>query len=361
MGLADGRIERRMEIQEILGVYRDRVWKEIEGYLELPVFPEEFRVSRVYAKEMELHQKIVREYPERKGKYLRPILLILTAEAMGVEVEKVVKLAGAMQVSEDWILNHDDIEDDSLLRRGKETLHRIYGRELAINAGDALQMVMWKMLFDCKGEFGGEIYSKVVDEFYRMLQRTVVGQTVELSWTKEGKWYGDDCDWYFVADGKTAYYSVAGPMRLGALVANATMEQLGVIARFGVSLGRCFQLVDDVLDVTGDFGGLKQKGNDIYEGKMTVVLSHLYREIGDDREKLETIMKKSRTEKTEEEVAWVMEKMNEYGSIDYAMRLARENGERAKEIFSKDLEFLTEAKAREKLRVLMDFVLKRDH
>jgi geranylgeranyl pyrophosphate synthase len=182
-----------------------------------------------------------------------------------------------------------------------------------------------------------------------------------LSWTKDGRWHGDDSDWYFVADGKTAYYSVAGPMRLGAIVGGASEEQLGIISRFGVSLGRCFQLVDDVLDVTGDFGGLKQKGNDIYEGKMTVVLSHLYKEIGVDGKNLEEIMKKNRLDKTQEEVDWVMEKMRECGSIDYAMKLAKENGEKAMKIFEGDLGFLSESVAREKLRVLVNFVLKRDH
>jgi geranylgeranyl diphosphate synthase, type II len=350
-----------MEIKEILGFYRDLVWEEIDRYLVQPEYPADFSVDKKFGNEIDLHQRLMREYPERKGKYLRPTLLILTAEAMGVKTDMVVRLAGAMQVSEDWILNHDDIEDNSLLRRGKDTLHRIYGKELAINAGDALQMVMWKMLFDCRKELGEIVQERVVDEFYRMLMRTALGQTVELSWTKNKKWYGSDEEWYFVADGKTAYYSVAGPMRLGAMVGGASDEQLKVISKFGIYLGRCFQLVDDVLDVTGDFGGLKQKGNDIYEGKMTVVLSHLFREIGDERKKLKAIMAKMRDEKTEKEVVWVMEKMKKCGSIDYAMGLAKENGKMAKMCFEKELGFLMEVEARKKLEILIDFVLKRDH
>jgi len=72
-----------------------------------------------------------------------------------------------MQTSEDWILNHDDFEDNSLERRGKPCLHRIYGPELAVNAGDALQVIMWKMLWDNNRVVGEKKAQKIAEEFYR--------------------------------------------------------------------------------------------------------------------------------------------------------------------------------------------------
>src|SRR3989344_3960571 len=93
---------------------------------------------------VEEHWKAVRDYPDRQGKYIRPTLVLLMCEMLGGDSEKALLTAAAMQTSEDWILNHDDIQDKSEERRGKPTLHRIYGLNIALNAGDASHMIMWK-------------------------------------------------------------------------------------------------------------------------------------------------------------------------------------------------------------------------
>lgn len=351
-----------IEAKEILISGRKLVWGKIKEYLVEPQFCDEFSVPGRYKREAERHWQMVRDYPERQGKYIRPTLLIKTAEAMGMPVEKTVNLAAAMQLSEDWILNHDDIEDDSCLRRGKAALHRIYGVEMAINAGDALQMIMWKALLDCRSILGDVVFEKVREEFYQMLMRTALGQTVELLWMKEKRKAANDDNWFFVADGKTAYYSIAGPMRLGAIAAGANEEELSGLAKFGVSLGRCFQLVDDFLDVTSDFDGLKQKGNDIYEGKMTVLLNHLWRNLNrTEVEKLTKIMAKNRNEKSEVEVSWVIKQMENKGSIVYARGLAEIYAKEAREQFRNNLKFLAKQPAREELESLVEFVLTRTH
>ena len=113
-----------------------------------------------------------------------------------------------MQLSEEWILILDDIEDNSDERRGKPTLHKMYGTELAINAGDALHMIMWKIINDIKS-------NKISEEFYKMLLRTAMGQGVEQIWINE-KPEATEERYFFVADSKTGYYSMAGPIRLGA-------------------------------------------------------------------------------------------------------------------------------------------------
>ena len=144
-----------------------------------------------------------------------------------------------MQLSEEWLLIHDDIEDKSLLRRGEPTLHKLYGNELAINAGDSLHMIMWKMISDVGNP-------KIAEEFYKMLLRTALGQGVEQIWVNKNKKPKKD-EYFFIADSKSAYYSIAGPMRLGAILA-----ELNKITDFGLHLGRCFQLIDDILDVKQD-------------------------------------------------------------------------------------------------------------
>lgn len=289
-------------IQDTLEETKKLVWPEIEKYLKDPVYPKQFLIPEKFKKEVDLYWKINKEYPERKGKYLRPTLVLLTASTMGLETKLVLKIAAAMQISEEWILISDDIEDDSDQRRGKPTLHKLYGTELAVNASDTLETIMWKMISDCKNQ-------KITDEFYRIILRTTLGQGVEQIWTNK-KVKLTDRQYFFVADSKSAYYSMAGPMRLGAIVVGATKNQLDKITEFGLHLGRCFQLTDDILDLE----------QDKKEGKTTLA--------------------------------------NTKG-IEYTKRLAIKERNFAREIFDKDLKFLAHEPAREKLKKLIDFVLER--
>jgi len=343
------------EAADILGAKRALVWRVIEKYLG--------QQEGWTGPEADYHRELVSVYPKRQGKYLRPTLVLSTAAAMGFPEKKALLTAAAMQTSEDWILIHDDIEDDSQERRGGPTLQRIYGRELAINAGDALHVLMWQMLWDNRKMVGGEKAVEVADEFGRILQRTVLGQTVELKWTRENRTDLTDEDVFFIIDGKTVYYSIAGPMRLGAILAGANERQLKAIYNFGEPLGRCFQIVDDLLDLTSDFGGRKkQQGNDIFEGKRTIMLMHLFRKAGGkDKRKLTEIMAKGREAKTKAEAAWVIGKMEEYGSLGYGRKLAEALAREARSKFRQELGFLNKQPARGELETLIEFVLNRDH
>lgn len=353
-----------VDFKEVLREKREIVWPEIKNYLDSLIdFPDYCRVSSRYMPLARFHQRLTSEYPKRKGKYIRPSLVLLIASAMGFPEEKAVKTAAAMQVSEDWILNHDDIEDDSLQRRGQPALHRLYGKELAINAGDALHVLMWKILRDNKKIIGLKKTMAILDEFYQMLSRTTLGQTVEIRWTQENKTDLTDEDIFFILESKTAYYTIAGPMRLGGILAGADQKQLELIYKFGRPLGRCFQITDDLLDLTSDFSGLKkQTGNDIYEGKRTIMLMHLFRTIkGREKKQLMAMMEKKRAEKTEEEVKWAIEMMEKYGSLAYGRRLAEELTQQAKEIFEQELGFLSYQPAYDQLKAGIDFMASRKH
>lgn len=350
-------------VQETLKKTKRLVWPEIEKHLKDPRFPKAFEIPDKYKKLQHFHWNLVREYPERKGKYIRPTLVRLAAEAMGTNTQNTAKTAAAMQVSEDWILIHDDFEDGSLERRGKPALHRIYGNELAVNAGDTLHIIMWKILNENYSIIGAIKAEKIVGEFYSMLMRTILGQTVEIKWTKENKLDFGDKDWFFIADSKTAYYTIAGPMRLGAIIDGASEKQLEALAEFGVALGICFQLVDDVLDLTSDFEELKkQKGNDIFEGKRTLILGHLLRTASKpDRQKVVKILSKNRDQKNQNEVDWIINRMIYYGSINYAQEIARKYRGVAREIFDTKLDFLSKEPARSELKELIDFILERKY
>lgn len=291
-------------IQDTLQETKKLVWPVIKRYLKDPKYPKQFQIPEKFRADADKFWNINKVYPERKGKYLRPTLVLLIASALGSDPKSAINVAGSMQLSEEWILISDDIEDNSDERRGKPTLHKLYGVELAINASDALETIMWKMIVDCKN-------SEIIDEFYRLLIRTTLGQSVEQIWTNS-KSKVDNDSYFFVADSKSAYYSMAGPMRLGAILAKANADQLDKITEFGLHLGRCFQLVDDILDLE----------QDKKEGKSTLA--------------------------------------TQYG-IDYTKKLAEKEKDIAKEIFDRDLKFLSQEPARTKLKELIEFILNRDH
>lgn len=346
----------------ILDKYKTKVWKEVSNYLGDPKYHDLFKVSDQFAGETKSVWQVVSEYPKRKGKYLRPSLLMLSCEALGGDPKKALKTAAAVQISEEWLLVHDDIEDDSLKRRGGICLHRKYGLGEALNAGDMLHLVMWRVLLDNKEVLGDELSFRIMRELNTALTRTALGQGVEMNWVRQDKLSVSEDDWLFIADGKTAYYSIAAPLRLGAMIAGATDKELDKLAHFGLYLGRCFQLVDDLLEVTGDFSGLKSKGGDIWESKRTLILGHLLDHIkGQDKLKLIKILKKNRASKTAVEITWVISKMEKIGSIDYAQKKAGKYKRQALEYFEENLGFLKEEPARSNLLKLVNFVLERDH
>jgi len=356
--------QKKIYFPDILNQKKESVWQEIKKYLNLLVsYPKFCDVPKKYYDLVDFHKEIVSDYPKRQGKYVRPSLVLLTAGAMGFSEKKAIKTAAAMQISEEWILNHDDIEDNSLERRGKPCLHRIYGEELAINAGDGLHILMWKVLIGNKETIGVKKTFAVMEEFFKMLNRTVFGQGVESKWILENKTDLTDEDVLLILESKTGYYTIAGPMRLGAILAGASERQLNKIYEFGKPLGYCYQIRDDLLDLTSDFSGLKkQQGNDIYEGKRTIMLAHLLRVLkSNDRDKLLKILKKTREKKKKEEVFWVIEKMKDYGSLDYAKVLVEKYAAEAKIYFRKNLGFLKKEPFRSQLLAGIDFIVKREY
>ncbi len=353
-----------MDFKEILNQNKALVWPEIEKYLKInSQFPDYCKIDSHYQPLFDYAYSIINEYPKRQGKYLRPTLLLLTAQSMGYSATKALKTAAAMQVSEDWILNHDDIEDDSLSRRGLPTLHRLFGIELAINAGDGLHNLMWKILRDNETVIGTTKTFEIMDEFFTMLNRTVIGQTIEIKWFRENKLDMTNEDLMLIMESKTGYYTIGGPMRLGAILAGANQSQLELIYRFGRILGIAFQIKDDLLDLTSTFGGQKtQYGNDIYEGKRTLMLVHLLHAANpDDKNKLLQILKLERSQKTKEHIDTVIKMMNQYGSLEYGNQLAKKMADDAVNLLHSNLQFLEKQPYRDQLESGINFIINRDH
>jgi geranylgeranyl diphosphate synthase type II len=350
-----------MDASSILSHYQSLVRPKVESYLQDPPYPSQFSIPSKYKTDTDFHWQLMRDYPSRQSKYLRPTLIMLISEAMGKPNNLALATAAAMQMSEEWILIHDDWEDDSTLRRGKPCLHKLYSPELAMNTGDGLHVLMWSILMENFSSMEQPQALAIMSEFRTMLTRTVIGQTVEIKWMQENKTDLVDDDWYFVANSKTSYYSIAGPIRLGGLVAQASPTQLQGLSDLGNPLGYCFQLVDDILDLTSDFDGKKEAYGDIYEGKRTIMLGHLLRNSNpSDKKLILNILSKPRNLKSQDEVIQVVKLMHHYGSIEYGQKLAAKFKDQSLTII-KQLNFLSHQPARQHLEILSDYILTRTH
>ncbi len=267
--------------------------------------------------ELAAYARILRDYPQRGGKMLRGQLVVLTARAYGDDTAA-LEVAAALELFQNWVLIHDDIEDDSDERRGRPALHRLVPMPLALNAGDALHAVMWRLL----AEAGAR--RKVLLEFAQLVETTASGQHLDLTWALEGRFDLSPEDYLEMVERKAAYYTAVAPLRLGALAAGALPDP--IFAAAGLRLGVAFQIIDDVLNLEGDpraYG--KEVAGDLWEGKLTLILiDWLSRAPAEEVARAEALLALPRSRKDPEEVAWLHNRLLEAGSVSWAREYARE-------------------------------------
>lgn len=264
--------------------------------------------------------QLLQDYPQRGGKGIRSELLLASAQVHGVQQnteawEQALWLATALEMFQNWVLIHDDIEDDSEERRGRPALHKMVGVPLAINIGDALHAYMWSAVQTAKLPEG-------MNEFLNMIHRTAEGQHLDLAWVEHRNWNLQEADYLQMVRLKTAYYTVIHPLRLGALVAGKEPHPLFIPA--GLALGTAFQIRDDVLNLAGDqvkYG--KEIAGDLLEGKRTLIILHwLASAPTEQRQIFLNQMHLERKAKDPAIIAQIHSWLTESGSIEYAQAYA---------------------------------------
>ncbi len=305
--------------------------------------------------------ELVRDYPERQGKMLRGSVVVLSARAHGGDEAAALKAAAGVELFQDWVLVHDDIEDDSEQRRGQPALHRVAGAPVAINVGDALHVLMWRLLMSLPAASArGVDREAILHEFLSMILHTAEGQHLDLSWVAEGRFDIGEEDYFTMVTRKTAYYTVVCPLRLGAACAGMTPSPL--FERGGIDLGIAFQIRDDVLnllpDANGGYG--KEHAGDLYEGKRTLILAHLLAHAdGDERARTRDILAKPRTGKTPADIAWLLAAIRRHGSLANAQAVAEERARQGLAAVSEALTVLPGRAAVSDLQTLLRSVTER--
>ncbi len=199
------------------------------------------------------------------GKRIRPVMCLMSAEMFGASADKAIDAALGLEIFHNFTLLHDDIMDKSDMRRGRPTVHKKWTENIAILSGDLMSLVACKCA--AKSEANRE---KVLETFLQTAIEICEGQQYDMDFETENNVSVDD--YMKMINLKTAVL-LAGSLKIGALIADASSDDCENIYQYGRYAGLAFQLQDDLLDTYGDaavFG--KPIGGDIAENKKTFLL-----------------------------------------------------------------------------------------
>ena len=197
------------------------------------------------------------------GKKMRPVLTLMSAEVFDADYRKALPAALAVEVFHNFSLVHDDIMDDAPLRRGHQTVHEKWNINTGILSGDAMLILAYQYF----EQYEPLIFRDLAKLFSKTALEVCEGQQWDVDFEERTDVTIED--YLKMIQNKTAVL-VAAAMKMGAIIAETSVENANLIYDFGLNLGLAFQLQDDFLDAFGNpetFG--KQVGGDIIENKKT--------------------------------------------------------------------------------------------
>jgi octaprenyl-diphosphate synthase len=245
------------------------------------------------------------------GKRIRPMLLLLSAKALGCTGQSRIKLGAVVEMLHTATLVHDDIIDEADTRRGRPSSNTTWGNAKCVLAGDWLYMQAFHTALE-------ERNFRVLDLLISLTQQMVEGELLQME--KLGHLINEE-EYFDLIYRKTAcLFKVS--MQLGAAITRASDQVDAQMGEYGRNLGLAFQIIDDVLDLTAAEDVLgKPVASDLREGKATLAVIHaLERGTGADREAIRKVL----ADRSFEHVSHpqILEILHRHGSIDYAMDTA---------------------------------------
>lgn len=221
---------------------------------------------------------------ENGGKRLRPILLLMTCDAFGGDIETARRAALGIEMYHNFTLVHDDVMDNSDLRRGKPTVFKKWDTDTAILSGDTMLTLANRYM----SEVPDSCLRKVLEEFNGMALGVYEGQQMDMEFEKRDEVSLEE---YLLMIRLKTSVLLGSACAIGARIAGASDEDCRAMFCFGESLGVAFQIQDDYLDVYGDsttFG--KPVGGDILNNKKTFLTLKIFEAGGTNAEALRSAM-----------------------------------------------------------------------
>ncbi len=298
------------------------------------------------------------DFLDRGGKRWRPALFLLFVEAVGGDVKKMKNLVAVPELFHEGSIIIDDVEDQGELRRGKPALHRVFGEDTAINAGNFLYFLPLLILAKNENKFKKEV---LLDAYQACIQEMVnihLGQGMDIFWHKGGIKNPKEKEYLALSSFKTGCL----PRLVAKLAVILSGKGKGLADRLGKlaeSIGIAFQIQDDILDIALEgkerkgFG--KAFGNDIKEGKITLMVIHTLKKANKrDRKRLVEILGKHTDNPKEKREA--IDIIERYGGIEYARRKAQRI---MKEAWREMDKLLKPSPAKEKLKEFSNYIIER--
>lgn len=307
-------------------------------------------VEREFARQIQSQVDVIPQIgtylQEGGGKRVRPAVLLMAARLCGYTGPRAVLNAAVVEFIHTATLVHDDIIDDADVRRGRRTAHARWGSDVTVLAGDFLYIKSMAMALT---QDTLDIVRLLCDVTLRMIE----GEIYQL--TKNGDVDIGEDEHFDIVRRKTAYL-FGGCAQIGGMLGGAGPERERALREYGFNLGILFQLVDDLLDFTGEAETVgKPVGGDLREGKITLPIIHLRRHGGPEADALVRDIVGARGA-TPDQWSRLRALLAEHGSIAYARARAVEYAEAAK----RHLLAFAPAPERDALAALADYVLARD-
>jgi octaprenyl-diphosphate synthase len=307
----------------------------------------EHEFGRHVQSQVELIPRIGNYIQKSGGKRIRPAVLLMAARLCGYRGDRAVLYASVVEFIHTATLVHDDIIDDSDLRRGRLAVHSRWGNDITVLLGDYLYI---KSMALALTQDALEVIRLLCDVTLRMIE----GELYQL--TKNGDLDITEQEHFEIIRRKTAYL-FGGCAQIGGMLGNATPEQQQALQKYGFDLGIAFQLIDDLLDVTGDAAALgKPVGGDLREGKITLPIIRLLDRTGSDgvRDQIRAVVRDRGV--TLDRWREIAKLLAEHRCLDYAYTRATEHAEAAKQ----QLTAFGPSAERDALVALADSLLSRD-
>ena len=289
---------------------------------------------------------------EGGGKRLRATLPWLVAKAVGDSHSGLLDVGAAIEIIHNFTLVHDDIMDDDDIRRGRPAVHVEYDLPTAINAGDAMLAIAFEAMAVAEG-IEPELLPFLVKRIGRMVRKCSEGQQLDIEFEDRG--FVTEEEYITMIHGKTAAMFLTCA-EVGSHLAGADSDTIECMHDWGLAVGLCFQLMDDLIDVLSDSDTLgKPSGSDVAQGKRTLMVIHaLDQPPSNSKDDLMAVLGKG-DDVSAEQVLLAHKALEDLGSIDYARSKAESYHRKAHDC----LDRLPDSPAMRALRELTDYQLKR--
>jgi geranylgeranyl diphosphate synthase type I len=342
-------------LQHIIQPYAPALEREMRALVEEPPSLHLVPFYGMMAYHLGWRDAELRPASHRSGKWIRPAVCLLACEAAGGDWQHAVPAAAALELTHNFTLIHDDIQDGDTERRGRPTVWTLWGVPQAINAGDGLFVLARTALhrLHCH-PFDPATIEHVYRTYDAACLRLVEGQYLDIDFEQRLDVSVDE--YLAMISGKTAAL-LAASLEIGARLATDDATVVDAYRQFGEELGLAFQIVDDILGAWGDEDVTgKSAGNDLRRRKKTLpVVFALEQEAAADERPLRTLYQQGAL--SDADVDTALRLLEQAGARRYAEDLAQQHWQRAVDTLA---EIGIDNPAQGRLRALARFLVERE-